>query len=150
MRIIYPDVTETIHAIIQTRALPVEVLIPYTVACTVCSGYDPFCSGCHGLGQQRVFEYLTLSGSVRWDKIDEQRAYQIGLVYRGDATCIFPYTTTVYSGYYGVYSGERAVTDQAAFYRVDATVFEQIARFFEGRPYNRIVLVLRQVDTVQE
>lgn len=148
MRIIYPDVTETIHAIIRTRALPVDVLIPYTVICTVCSGYDPFCSGCHGLGQQRVFDQLTLSGSVRWDKIDEKRAYDAGLTYRGDAVCIFPYTATVYSGLYGIYSGERDVTDRAAFYRVDTVTFEQTARMFEGRPYNRIVVVLRQVDTV--
>lgn len=148
MRIIYPDVTETIHAIIQTRALPVEAFIPYIVACTVCSGYDPFCSGCHGLGQQRVFDHVTLSGIVRWDNIDEKRAYQTGLVYRGDATCVFPYTATVYSGQYGVYSGERGVTDQASLYRVDTTMFEQISRFFEGRPYNRVVVVLRQVDTV--
>lgn len=148
MRIIYPDVTETVHAIIQTRALPVQVSIAYTVACTVCSGYDPFCSGCHGLGQQRLFEQLTLSGSIRWDQIDEKRATAVGLVYRGDAVCVFPYTNTVYSGVYAVYSGERSVTEHASFYTIDTTVFEPVARFFEGRPYNRIVVVLRQVDTV--
>lgn len=149
MRIIYPDVTETVHEIIRTRAVPVSAMIAYTISCTVCSGYDPFCSGCHGLGDQRVYDTVTLSGLIRWNQIDEKRATAVGLVYRGDAECVFPHTNTLYSGSYGLYSGEYNVVQQASFYRVDTVVFEPIARFLEGRPYNRIVLVFRQVDSIQ-
>lgn len=149
MRIIYPDVTETVHAIIRTRAVPVHAMIAHTIACTLCSGYNPLCSGCHGLGSQRVYDTVTFSGLIRWDQIDEKRATAVGLVYRGDAVCTVPHTDTVYSGNYSAYSGEYALLQRTAFYRVDTAIFEPIAQFFEGRPYNRIVVVLRQVDAVK-
>lgn len=155
-RIVYPSahVTETIHAIIATRALPVHWHYVHMDDCTVCSGFDPLCAACHGTGQQRRHGYVVVSGLVQLGELQAPEYVQVGRLLDGNARLIFAYPLpTVVSGYWNdtkesiLASGVLSLLRPGQLFMTDTHVFEYLSHTFDGRPYNRLTVLTRIVGS---
>ncbi len=148
MKIIYPDIRMTMHAIINTRALPVIWYIDHTEPCLHCSGvFNPLCSFCQGTGQQRITYAYVVSGLVRPKEWFATQQTRYAVFIDGDVEVVVPYTGAGFAPLSGtaIYSGSFAVVAHAQRFAISGALFERTSHTVEGVPPNRITVIGKQI-----
>lgn len=139
MKLIKPDTTEVVQAIIEATSKPITLhCVAEKVICPACSGRDPFCLVCNGSGYAEQNQTIQASGSVRWKSLEKKIYRPEGQYVEGDCAVVLPYTTEIESILYKV----KHVT-------VDGRKCVVSHWNIRGTPTNRIYLILVEDENMK-